>query len=219
MSGKTMKKTKRPMRRRFRRRAKPFAALNPNVDKGLVILNKQPKQIVKFSRTIQGEFTQQTGSSVYNDFQNITVQLDDVPNYTEFTSLFSRYRITKLQVTIRMVDDVGANSLQPTCYLWRNYNSALTTPTLLTLTQTPNVYTKVLSNEDRSISIEMKPYILGNAFSGGFSHLYDKWIDINYDDVSYYGVIAFMENLSQQSLGIQTITYDIVAHIEMELQR
>lgn len=194
---------------------KPFGNTNPSNDTSLVILNKSRRQIIKVSRTWSNALLQQAGSGSYNDYKLLSVTLADLPNYTEFSSLFSKYRITQLDLTIRATDINNDEDLQPVAYVWRNYNSALSVVTSTVVNQIPNVYTKQLSSDNRVLNLSMKPYVLGTVFSGGYEHAYDKWIDIAYVSVPYYGFGMFFEALTQASAGLQNIDYDLVCHVEL----
>lgn len=178
------------------------------------IMNRAGPQVMRFTRTAQYVFTQQSGSAYYNDFKMLTFQLDALPSYTEFTSMFSKYRISKIDLRLSMVDTVGDTTAQPICYMWRNYNIALSAPTLSKITQLPNVKQTQLSNENRVVTISMVPYNIVNIFSGAYKQSYNEWIDLAYPSVSYYGIGIFIENLSQQSIGTQQINYDVTYHVE-----
>ena len=201
--------------RRYKKVTKrPFANMDPRNDAALTIMNKQRRQVMSFTRSLSLDFVQQTGSGYYNDYKFVNCSLSDLPNMTEFQNLFSKYRFKRFDLTIRAPDLSTQGYIQPTVYVWRNKNTAMSLATITTVQQLPNVYNKQFSDEHRQIALSMKPYMLISAFSGGFEQAYDKWIDIAYSTVPYYGFGIFIENLTKLDIAGQLITVDLTVHLE-----
>lgn len=125
-------------------------------------------------------------------------RLSNLPNYTEFTNLFDKYRIMKVRVTfIPKSQQAGtdvATARTGTVAVAIDYDSAVSPAALGTVMEYDNC--KLYTGEKR-ITRTFKPRIATAVYNGAFTGyaegMKDMWIDNASPDVQYYGLIAAMD--------------------------
>lgn len=87
-------------------------------------------------------------------------KLGSVPGYTEFTSLFQKYRIEKIKLIFNLVETTSNSSIQPTLYIAKNLEPTNTTiPTQAIMEQQSGCTIMQFSNEHRTFTKSFYPYI------------------------------------------------------------
>lgn len=136
-------------------------------------------------------------SSTTNDTKNSMVfKLTDVPNYTEFTSLFDQYALTgvkltfKFQQTVNDSDPVGSAQYIGKFYCWSDWDDDAL-PANETEAQ-QRQYIKVWEPlGEHSIFIRPKslsPLYVSGVASGYAPNIKIKYIDVAYSDVPHYAI-------------------------------
>lgn len=127
---------------------------------------------------------------------------DQLINYSEFASLYDRYRITRVVVYLQLVTNPDSNSYTnqtstsqqanwyPKVWYVPDYDDTVT-PSLEILKQYTNVKCKVLQPNKR-IRISLRPANLMEAYktdtTTGVCPKWNQWIDMSHVDVPYYGL-------------------------------
>lgn len=146
-------------------------------------------------------------SQVANANNNVSFEfrLQDVPNYTEFTTLFDQYRIDK--ITFKMIPMCNVNQLTiASAGTFVNnpgivgtvidYDDANILSTLASFEQYANFrFQPVVSS--KTIQRTFKPHIAVAAFGGGvFTSYMNKgptWIDCNNATVAHYAIKIYLD--------------------------
>lgn len=91
----------------------------------------------------------------------LTFRLGSVPGYSEFTSLFQKYRINKVKLTFNMYASPAQGSPYPTLYICKNLEPTNTTslPTVASMEQQSGVSMFQFSDEHRVFTKSVYPYI------------------------------------------------------------
>lgn len=192
-----MKRYVRPSTRRSTRRRRYFR--RPVTRKGW-----KSSQFLSVVRSTTGNFiTGVTGASTGVGSNFI---LSQMPNYTEFTNLFDKYKIKRIWYRFRIYKnpDGVAPNLYPVIHHAIDNNDA-SNPTLTGILEYPGVKTTVL-NDSKPVSrwFSFKPKASINVASASFAQS-DPWVDTGSAAALYYGMKAFVE---QQVTGIN-IAIDI----------
>lgn len=183
---------------------KVLKAINKNlqIGNGVYWLLKKPR-IHKFTRALLGQTSAATGGfgvgsgsgtgiTVGNPAQVITFDITKLPNYTEFSSLFSQYRITKVTMIARYITSpTTATDPEPTLYIFKNHLYALTSGTITAayIDQLDKVKVLNCSSDNNTISMSVKPWTAGYMTTTGTAnpyHQYDQWMDFGYPTVYYF---------------------------------
>jgi len=139
-------------------------------------------------------------------------KLNDLILPTEFTSLYDRYKITRVQFRIQLIQNpsatwqVGAptsntpaNTVNTYPKIWYcpDYDDS-SSESIDQLRQRARVKCKILA-PNKFVIINVKPAILVqdyvSAISTGYSPAWNKWVDAGNGNVPYYGIkLAFDTN-------------------------
>lgn len=213
-------------------------AINPNI----VQLNKQRK-VYSFTRSNAGSasYGALTSANTLAAGQNFLPQpvntsrtnvgtaligylLNDVANASEFSTLFSRYRIKKIDVTFNMYDTLTNSDVQPDMYVFKVSDPGLiqSALNLALVDQVANVTKIQFSAEHRSFTKSFYPYTLnsaGGATATGLSNIeYGRWFDLQRVGTAtepiYYGLGVVVTSFSGSTNGVVAFSMDTVYHIE-----
>lgn len=129
-------------------------------------------------------------------------QLADLQNYTELTALYDRYKITRVQMIIKLITNPSSNSATnnttitqpanwfPKFWYCKDYDDS-TTEALSDLKQRARTKSFVLK-PDRQYKIMIKPAIslqtYKTATSTGYAPSWNQWIDAGDHTVPYFGL-------------------------------
>lgn len=159
---------------------------------------------------------QNSGGRGYN------FQLSQLPNYSEFTSLFDRYRISGVKLKIIPTCDNNATGTSATYnaprlyYCW-DYDDSDAPITANQMMERDNVKIK---QGLRVISTYSKPRAQMAIFNTGLSTAYGdaqrkQWIDMGNTSVPHYGFKCWFESDSASTL---VNTYKIYATMYLQLK-
>lgn len=143
-------------------------------------------------------------------------KLSDLPNYTEFTSLFDKYRITGIRaqflprVNIMDLKNVNASFTEiPPVLTVVDYDDASGTDDYASLCQYENAK---IHNQFRPFSVYFKPMVAIAAYQGaftGYSSSRKTWIDAASPSVEYYALKWATPPYSAIN-SIANPTYDVI---------
>lgn len=189
----------------------------------LQILNNSKPKIIRLRRSIlSNQIVQTSGTGVVTTSGVSMVRLADFPSLTDFTNLFSYYRINKLKVCWRVANCPADATIFPTIYSWKNMNPSAITFTGPQLNQIQRVHKYQTSSDDRGFTHSFIPYNLDVVYNGTNSAnqiQYNAWQSMNDTAVQYFGLAYFIENFGQSgnATGDIQIFYDIEADISFKM--
>lgn len=151
-------------------------------------------------------------------------KLSDLPNYTEFTALFDRYRITgvRLQVMPRISQQtVGGNATAATAYSpviahTIDYDDATTPADINAINQYDSVKYQY---EYKPFKVWIRPRAAQAQYGSGVFTSYGnsnpkQWMDVASPDITYYGWKWATNGYSAQLTGNQY--WDVMATYYLE---
>lgn len=118
--------------------------------------------------------------------------LSDLPNYTEFTSLFDQYRI--IEVEVRFIPYAGNSACGPYGYskpdllVVADYDDATPPATTAGLLQYENLQ---IVHGNAPLTVRVRPHAALAAYSGAFTsyaNVEHMWMDSGSPNVQHYGV-------------------------------
>lgn len=183
----------------------------------------RPYFIKRSTRTVNG-FTQLANDFAGPAFYGLKFQLDDLPNYTEFSSLFDNYQIMCVVLKLLPVQNQmntglsGAVEVPTIGYCW-DYDDA-TTPTSMDQLRQYATYKEQLAN--KPVTIKVYPKVALVTYQGGVSNGYLRpsaklqkmfRIDCANPSVQHFGIKIGIPNTGAPD---NTITYDIHATYYMK---
>lgn len=139
----------------------------------------------------------------YVNYNSRTFSLTDVPQYTEFTSLFDQYKINLIKIVWHFNKNSAElnerNAPPVTTYMnlltgipsirWYYDRDDGTVPTAAAFSQIQKIKSASLGRPVKAI---FKPNVLNIVYEGtvsnGYSPKYNQWIDCSDDGVPYYGL-------------------------------
>lgn len=146
-----------------------------------------------FAQIAPGAFV---GNAVYAPYLNsYSFSLGQLPQVSEFTNLFDRYKITHVQLRFFLKIDpsaqTAANASFPKLYFVKDYNDTSTPSNLDELRQHNKCQVRVL-NPNRPIIVNIKPAVLSETYRGvattTYSPKWRQWVDCTHTDVPHYGL-------------------------------
>lgn len=143
-----------------------------------------------------------------------TFALSDMPNSTEFTSLFDQYRIRK--AILRFTYTNQSTTSYPVMYVTSDYDSAVAPATSAELTQRRHV-TWAFGPTRQQFEMSLEPRALmdvGTGGASGYSGLVPRseWIDLAFSTLTHRGVVAWIANFNTTSGG--GLIYEEELHFE-----
>lgn len=217
---KTFRKAKKAVKKGYKKANKSIVKAIRETN-GLTIINKQNK-VMNFKRSNLMALTITNGAVSGTQSGINIIKFSDVPNYTEFTALFNKYRINWVKYSFRMVNTPDSTEEFPTLYTYKMNDPDDTAP-LVTETSTeqqPYVKRMQFSETNRTFSTKIYPYWLSIIYSStavvGYTDNTAKksaYIDTGYPNVSHYGLCYFIPSLA----GSITTTWKIQVDLEYSL--
>jgi len=154
-------------------------------------------RVFKFKRRVTTFLTISMNGVLTRSTGALSFKLSDLPQYTEFTALFDRYRITgvKLQIMPRICmqtpagAQVAATAYSPSIFHTIDYDDATT----------PSDYTALAQYDQCKVQWEYKPFKVwlkpraaqAQYASGAFTSYGNsdpkQWMDVASPDIVYYG--------------------------------
>lgn len=204
-----------PRRNRF--------ALRSRMGRGL----RQPVQFFKRSKWTTGQISAPLGSITRFSLEPV---LGDVPNFTEFTSLYDQYQIKGVKITLfpKFSQVQGIQTLDsgaplpgpyPTNFLGVvatviDYDGNLGSFAMTDLVQYQNLK---MTRGNKLHSRYFKPAIAANVFrtstaaTSGYAVEKNRWLDCQYTDISHYGMYGIVDltNVSPAWVGTGDVIYDV----------
>lgn len=185
---------------------------------GLQLINKNVR-IHRFSRSLlDNVITQPVSTGSASGVASIN--LSQLPNYTEFTALYSLYRIKKLKFTFRVPMMPTSSELNPTIYAWKNQEPYATTFTGPSLNQRSNIRKYQTSPDNRMFEFSIYPYTIDTTVASTSSQnemKYNRWFSTDAYSIPYFGLAYFIDNLLGTVTGVPiTIQYDMEVHVEFK---
>lgn len=124
---------------------------------------------------------------------------DNIPNYAEFQALYRQYSILEWSFNFRLVDQDQASGTFPTLYIWKQMSTGLSGSSIsqTSVQELSGVKVFSFSAERKNFRFTVRPYMVTTVFAGAtpgylvIPSTKRTWLDINYTDVSQYG-IAFL---------------------------
>lgn len=168
-------------------------------------------KVYHFKRTVQlasitGGLAQQFGA--------LTFQLDDLPNYTEFTNLFDDYRINAVSLKFipnRNSSDFAGGVAPPgisNFYTVFDYNDATVPGAVNDLMQYPNLK---ITQSSRMLTRTLRPASLDVVSAGGttasVNPKWKQWLSTASPDVNHYGLKYCLDAFS----AANAVTYQVYA--------
>lgn len=158
---------------------------------------------------------------------NVTTTTSAVPNYTEFTALFDRYRITNVRMRFHYSNNVAAASAAtgtltavalPVMQIATDYDDALPPVNTGELMQRQTTkYWTLDSNGPKTYSV--RPQVAVPVDNAGVSSSRslgaNLWIDAGSPNTDYFGVKLWMESQSNSGNNLMLgfiwvyVTYDL----------
>jgi len=187
------------------------------VDTALTIMNKTNGKPHKFKRSLLDQvLTQPTGTGQQSYSSAFSYNITSFPSSTEFTNLFSSYKITDLIMTIRMVDSPAPGTAFPILYIWKNYSLAAAGFSKNAMSQIANIHRYQFSEDHRTFSLRIKPYVAETVQGTQYGQMPGSklWIDSSYLSAAYYGFGMFIDNWVGSGTETVEIAYDVEAYIQ-----
>lgn len=186
---------------------------------------RQPVQFFKRSTWRTGFVTCPLG--VVTNFK-CEPTLADVPNYTEFTSLYDQYQIKGIKITLYPkfsevagvgeqtvggISGYGSLNLMGQIASVIDYDGISTTPSMNDLVQYQNLrITRGHQTHHRYFKPAVASSVFKNtsALTSAYGMVKNKWLDCSNADVTHYGLygIVDLSNLSPSFLGVN-VDYDV----------
>lgn len=175
---------------------------------------KSSQRVYRFTRHC--DISPSLLSNINPTFGSINFSLNDLPNYTEFTSLYDMYKINAVTVTFipQMTENVSAVTLNnpyanTRFYSCIDYNDNSPPTTIDEVRQYQNCkVTSILRMHKRYI---YKPKVLD---AGGYT--FSPWISTAFPSNNYYGLKYAVE--STQATGALTFEFKIEAKFYMSFK-
>jgi len=139
------------------------------------------------------------GGSAPNLGKGYQFQLDQLPNYQEFTALFDAYRINAVVVRFNAMNTVFKGNTDvngedtPTIYAAIDYNNAAAPTSADEMKEYANVQVFPMY---QARTFKIRPRLAIPVYRDGATSAYiqqpKQWIDSNYADVPHYGLRVFV---------------------------
>lgn len=167
-------------------------------DTTTIISSPKPK-VHTFTRTVgYQDITKVAGDVGYG----IVFRLNDVPNVSEFVSLFDQYTIN--WVEYEWINRSALTGIQaPVIYAAPDYDDD-GAPTLIEMLQKQNVITFTFSADRTQVKMRIRPNALRQVYRSALTTGYERspvgtWMDCATPDVPFYGLKYFIQNYNTAS--------------------
>lgn len=198
-----------------KRMAKPFkkrtkVRRNPTNRIAKVVNNKYQKYFFTRKCVVGEVASQQT----LNTQRNLTFSLNQLPNYSEFTNLFDKYRIHAIKLTF--YPRYSGNDLNPVVtpypiipkiYSIIDYDDSNNLGSINEALEHPHCKIRLMTKQ---FSIYLKPRVLSEVYRSAISTSYSSkkcYVDMAQPDTPHYGVKMILDSTGSTAV----VTMDIVA--------
>lgn len=138
-----------------------------------------------------------------------TATLGAMPNVSEFTTLFDRYKITHWQLRFYLKIDPSAQAAATASYprmFWiKDYDDATPPASLNVLREHANCQTRVLTPY-KPIVINVKPAVLAEVYRSAvattYSPKWNQWIDMVHTDIHHFGLKFGFDDLTNTNYKV-----------------
>lgn len=160
-------------------------------------------------------------SSSTATFNNFTWKfaLSDLPNYTEFTTLFDQYRITAIEMLFvpTATESVSTTPINGCFFAVIDYDDATSLSTNTDYLQYDTFQQQLLVMPASSVKkIKLRPRLATAVYGGGAFTSYANtvsWLDVASPSVEHYGV-----KVGLAATPVTTIGYQVLARYELEFK-
>lgn len=151
------------------------------------------------------------GSATHNPYlEGLYFTFSQLPNVSEFSSLFDRYMITHAKVYYHLKIDPSAQTAStatfPKMYIVKDYDDSAVPASLNALREHSKCYYKVMT-PNRPVVINIKPAILDtlyrSAVSSSYSPKWRQWVDMANTDVPHYGWKIGIDDLTNTNYKVE----------------
>lgn len=175
-------------------------------------------QTTRISRTVT--LTSWQSSAAGDTTKGYSFQLSDVPNASEFTSLFDAYRFTGVQITFTPVNigiTTAYNCNPPIIYSAIDFDSVSGVSTVADINQYDNC---VVHNAYKPFTIKLIPKAAFAMYNGAFTGYAEgkekQWMDCASSNIQHYGVLVTM---GQGANAGSLQTWSVTAKYCLEFKR
>lgn len=156
-----------------------------------------------------------TGNPQYG---SLSFNLNQVPNVSEFTSLFDNYRISfvKLMFRLRTSPDaqLANNSAYPQMFIQRDYDDNTVPTSVNSVRESGRCILRTI-RPDRYTVVKIRPATQNLVFNDTGSNTvfvpkWKQWLDMSYPGVPYYGIKYAVDTFSANTnniIEIQAVYY------------
>lgn len=132
-----------------------------------------------------------------------------LPNYTEFSALFDRYKITTIKLSYHLKYDPSAQGAGqanfPRLYYIKDYDDAATPSSINELREHSRCQMRILT-PNRPVHIVLKPSILSETYrtniTSAVAPKWRQWIDWGNPDVPHYGLKIAIDDLTNTNYKV-----------------
>lgn len=142
-----------------------------------------------------------------------------LPNYSEFTTLFDRYRIRQVDVrlTFAQQNHTGSTVNYPTVWAYMDDDDASIPATKSAVLERQSVRPFTFTDAKRVYSLSLEPRWLLDGTSKASLAPRDMWIDMSTPAVSHYGLKLWVDNYNTSKDA--QIVADATIHFECQCVR
>lgn len=135
-------------------------------------------------------------------------QLSDLPNYTDYTTLFDSYKIDQVDMEISQVQNAASAgnpaSQMCTIYYATDYDDATVPTQALTLIERQRCKKWTFRGDGTPLRISLQPRLLQPIYQDGVTNAYgtasqNTWVDQLNISAAYYGMKFWIENMYMNS--------------------
>lgn len=178
-------------------------------------ISKSGQRLYLFKR-YTGAYGQLTINNINPTFAGFNFSLNDLPNYTEFTSLYDMYKINCIKISFipQMTENVSLGTINNPYANTRffsviDYNDATAPTTIDQLREYATCkMTPILKTHKRVI---FKPKILDSS-----SYTLSPWISCDSPSNNYYGIKVGVEAMGSTSTTIMTYNIEAVFYMSFK---
>jgi len=141
-------------------------------------------------------------------------QLSDLPNYTEFTTLFDSYRIQSVEVIFDLAVpfSVATTQIWPTIIVWPDYDDATAPATQAIADQVMVAERLQFSNATTQFRRRVVPKLAVSVQSAGPTtvnavNMPASWIDCGYPSVNHFGMKWWVKNYNTGVSAAINVSY------------
>ena len=122
--------------------------------------------------------------------------LNQIPNSSEFTNLFDKYRITSIELTFSLAREVGTSGelIWPAMFLFMDDDDAIIPTTKSSVLERMSVQRVSFAPTRQTISVKIRPrWVQSRAGTSTNLAPANSWLDMSTPGVQHYGVKAWVD--------------------------